>query len=215
MKTLTRTLAAVLTIAWPFSTAGALDITFDDVASVGNPAVAVLDTHGYRFTGAFRTIDAAGDPYVSNGSRVYLGDEAEAPGITVTRSDGGAFALYGFDAAALHVAPAAGSSRAQQVALLGLRIGGGLLQASFTFSDLPGFAPYPVPGYWHDLREVTFAGLLADGTLAALALDDVSLGEGPTSVAEPGTLSLLLLTGLAGGTVALARCGREAGRRRH
>jgi hypothetical protein len=32
--------------------ADALDITFDDVMSVGNPLVTVLETAGYRFTAA-------------------------------------------------------------------------------------------------------------------------------------------------------------------
>ena len=89
MKALTCTLVAVLVTAWA-SAAVALDVTFDDVMSVGNPPLTMLDTHGYRFTGAFRTIDTPGGALVSNASAVYLGQEASGPGITVARADGGA-----------------------------------------------------------------------------------------------------------------------------
>ena len=51
MKAFTCTLVAILTMVWPSAAAVALDLTFDDVMSVGNPLVTMLDTHGYRFTG--------------------------------------------------------------------------------------------------------------------------------------------------------------------
>ena len=121
MKTLACTLVAVVVTAWG-SAAVALDVTFDDVMSVGNPPLTMLDTHGYRFTGAFRTIDAPGGALVSNASAVYLGQEASGPGITVARTDGGAFLLYDFDAAGLYVAPSPGSPNAQQVSLAGFRV---------------------------------------------------------------------------------------------
>ena len=205
MKVFTCTLAAMLAMAWSSSSAVALDITFDDVTSVGNPLVTELETHGYRFAGAFRTIDAPGGSFVSNGSAVYLGQESGAGGITVTRSDGGAFALYEFDAAGLFITAPVDSPNAQRVALLGLRIGGGLLHASYTLSDLPSFGHFLVPSTWHDLQAVTFAGLLSGPTPAALALDEVGVGTGPTSVAEPGTLALVLLTALGGAAMALTR----------
>ena len=75
MKALTSILVAVLATSWA-SAAIALDITFDDVVSVGNPPVTLLDTHGYRFTGAFRTIDTPGGALASNASAVYLGQAA-------------------------------------------------------------------------------------------------------------------------------------------
>ncbi len=105
MKALTYTLAAILTTVWPSAAAVALDITFDDVSQRRQSAVAVLDTHGYRFTGPFRTIDTPGAALVSNGSAVYLGQEASGPGITVTRADGGPFILYEFDATGLYLPP--------------------------------------------------------------------------------------------------------------
>lgn len=46
--------------------AAAIDITFDDLVSAGNPFVTLLDDQGYRFTGAFRTIDTPGTTFVSN-----------------------------------------------------------------------------------------------------------------------------------------------------
>ena len=99
MKALACTLVAILAMVWPSAAAVALDLTFDDVISVGNPLVTMLDTHGYRFTGSFRTIDTPGAALASNGSAVYLGQEASGPGITVTRADGGPFFLYEFAAA--------------------------------------------------------------------------------------------------------------------
>jgi len=216
MKALTGILVAMLAMAWPTSAAVALDITFDDVTSVGNPLVTAIEAHGYRFTGAFRSIDTPGDTFVSNGSAVYLGQEAGAPGITLTRSDAGAFALYELDAAGLYASPPAGLPNAQRVALLGLRIGGGLLHASYTLSDLPGFGHFLVPSTWYDLQAVTFTGLLSGATPAALALDDVGVGEGPTSVvAEPGTLALVLLTALVGIAVTLMRRHRPTPFRHH
>jgi hypothetical protein len=214
MNALTCTLVVLLAMAWPSSAAVALDITFDDVASVGNPLLTVLDTRGYRFTGVFRTIDVPGESLVTNGSAVYLAREAGAPGITLTRSDLEAFSLYEFDASGLYRAAPAAASNARQVVLEGLRVGGGLLHASYTLGDLPGFSHFAVPSTWYDLRAVTFTGLLAGGASGALALDDVGVGTGPSSVAEPGTLALAVVTALAGGAFALRRRGRVAFSRR-
>jgi hypothetical protein len=209
MKAFACILVAVLAMAWPPSSAVALDITFDDVTSVGNPLRSVLDTHGYRFAGSFRTIDAPGTALVSNRSPVYLGQEASATDLTLTRSDGGAFALYELDAAGLAIKASATAPNAGQLTLLGQRIGGGLLHASYALSEIPSFAHFAVPGSWYELQAVTFAGLLAGGEPGAFALDDVGVGQGPASVAEPATLTLALLTALGGGVMALTR------RRRH
>jgi hypothetical protein len=204
MKAITCTLVAVLATGWA-SAAVALDLTFDDVMSVGNPLVTTLDTHGYRFTGSFRTIDAPGGLLVSNGSAVYLGHEASGPGITVTRVDGGPFILYEFDAAGLYVPSSAGSPNAQEVSLAGLHVGGGILGASYELGGLPSFVHFSVPSTWSDLQAVTFTGLLSAAAPGALALDDVGVGEGPTSVTEPGTLALAAVTALGVGGVALTR----------
>ena len=202
MKALTCMLGAVLVTAWA-SAAVALDITFDDVISVGNPAVTMLDTHGYRFSGAFRTIDTPGGALVSNASALYLGQEASGPGIIVTRVDGGPFILYEFDATGLYAPSSPGSPNAQQVSLAGLRIGGSTLSATYALNGLPGFAHFSVPSVWYDLQAVTFIGLLSAGTPGAFALDDIGVGEGPTAVAEPATLALAVIIAIGAGGVAL------------
>ena len=212
MKALTGMLVVILATGWA-SASVALDITFDDVVSVGNPSVTLLDTHSYRFTGAFRTIDTPGAALASNASAVYLAQEASGPGITVTRADGGPFALYEFVATGLYVLPAAGLSNAQQVSLAGLRIGGGMLSATYALGGLPGFAHFSVPSAWHDLQAVTFTGLLSSAAPGAFALDDIGVGEGPTSVPEPATLALAVVTLLGAGSAALAR--RRTRRVRH
>jgi hypothetical protein len=204
MKALSSILVAVLSTQWA-SAAIALDITFDDVVSVGNPPVTLLDTHGYRFTGAFRTIDTPGGALASNASAVYLGQEASGPGITVTRADGDPFILYEFDATGLYVPSSTGSPNALQVSLAGFRIGGGMLSATHALSSLPGFAHFSVPSSWYDLQAVTFTGSLSAAAPGAFALDDLGVGEGPTSVAEPATLALAAITALGAGGVALTR----------
>lgn len=207
MKALACTLVAILAMVWPPAVAVALDITFDDVVSVNNPLVTTLDVHGYRFAGLFRTIDTPGGPLPDNGSAVYLHQDASGPGITVTRGDGWPFILYAFDAVG-------------QVNLVGVRVGGGLLSATYGLSGLPGFAHFSVPSTWSDLQAVTFTGLLAGSTPGALplpaefGLDDVGVGEGPTSVAEPATLALAAITALGGCVVALTRQRRGVFRHR-
>jgi len=214
MKALACTLVVIVAMVWPSSAAVALDITFDDVISVGNPLVTMLDTHGYRFTGSFRTIDAPGAALASNGSAVYLGQEAFGPSITVTRADGRPFILYEFDAGGLHVLPSPGSPNAQVAQVVGLRIGGGLLSLTYELSSLVSFAHFSVPSTWADLQTVTFTGLLFMATPGALALDDIGVGEGPTAVAEPGTLALAVITGLGACAVALRRHRSHSFRRR-
>jgi hypothetical protein len=197
MKALACTLVAILAMVWPSATAVALDITFDDVVSVNNPLLTTLDVHGYRVTGLFHTIDTPGGPLPDNGSAVYLHQEASGPGITLTRADGGPFALYAFDAVG-------------QVNLAGLRVGGGLLSATYGPSSLPGFAHFSVPSTWTGLQAVTFSGPLS----AEFGLDDIGVGEGPTSVAEPATLALAAITALGGCVAALTRQRRGAFRHR-
>jgi hypothetical protein len=63
-----------------------------------------------------------------------------------------------------------------------------------------------VPVSWQNLSSVTFSGLFSPGTAGALAIDDVSVGLGP-SVPEPGTLVLGLTTALGVSALALRRSG--------
>jgi hypothetical protein len=209
MKALACTLGAILVAMTWSAPAAALDITFDEVTSVGNPLVTTLETAGYRFTAAFfRTIDTPGGTFVANGSAVYIAQEAGWPGgITVTRIDGAPFFLYEFDAAGLFVKPSSASPNAQQVTLLGLQAGGASLSASYSLgSGLAGFVHFVVPASWQGLEAVTFTGLFAAGASGALALDDIGVGEGPTSaIPEPRTLLLTLATAVGVGALVLRR----------
>ncbi len=218
MKALACTLGAILVAMTWSAPADALDITFDDVVSVGNPLLSTLETAGYRFTAAsFRTIDTPGDTFVANGSPVYIAQEAGwLGGITLTRLDGAPFFLYEFDAAGLFVTPSSVWPNAQQVSLLGLQAGGALLSASYGLgSGLASFAHFVVPASWQGLEAVTFTGLLAAGASGALALDDIGVGAGPTStIPEPRTLLLALATAVGVGAVALRRGPRTPARRR-
>lgn len=213
MKALACMLVAVLAMVWA-SAAVALDITFDDVISVGNPPVTMLDTHGYRFTGAFRTIDTPGGTLATNASAVYLGQDGFGAGITVSRADGSPFILYEFDAAGLYAPSSPGSSNAQQVSLAGIRVDGGILSATYGLSSPSGFAHFSVPTTWSDLQAVTFTGLVSAAPPGAFALDDVGVGLGPSNpVAEPATLALAVITALGAGGMALTR--RRSRRFRH
>lgn len=218
MKTLACTLGAILVALTLAAPADALGITFDDVMSLGNPLVTTIETAGYRFTAAsFRTIDTPGGTLVANGSAVYIAQEAGwLGGITITRIDGAPFFLYEFDAAGLFVKPSSTSPNAQQVSLLGLQAGGALLSTSYSLgSGLASFAHFVVPASWQGLEAVTFTGLLATGASGALALDDIGVGEGPTSaIPEPPTLLLALATAVGVGAVALRRGPRTPTRRR-
>ena len=176
MKTFACTVGAILVAITSAAPAAAIDITFDDVTSVGNPIVTLLDEHGYRFTGAFRTIDTPGGTFVSNGSAVYLAQPAGLPGITILLVGGGPFVLYEFDAAGLLTAPAGGAPNAQQVSLVGLQVGGAMLNGSFTLG--PGFTHFAVPTTWSDLQFVTLSGLTTSGVSA--------VSRSTTSAWEPG-----------------------------
>jgi hypothetical protein len=97
------------------------------------------------------------------------------------------------------------------VHLLGLRAGGAFLSASYGLSSgLTSFAHFVVPASWQSLEAATFTGLLAAGASGALALDDIGVGEGPTStVPEPRTLLLALATAVGVGALALRRGPRR------
>ncbi len=194
MKVFACILGATLAAIALAAPAAALVITFDDVVSVGNPLVTALDSHGYRFAAAsFHTIDTPGGGLVSNGPGVYLAQEVAQPGITVARVDGAPFSLYDFKAARLFVAAPTALPNARQVSLVALHVGSGLLSLSYDLGTSAGFMYFTVPSSWYQLESVTFTGLVSSVTPGALALDDVSLGIGP-SVAEPRTLLLALTT---------------------
>lgn len=218
MKALACTLAAILAAGTWSAPAAALDITFDDVTSVGNPLVTMLETAGYRFAArSLRTIDTPGNTFIANGAAVYIAQEAGWPGgITITRIDGAPFFLYEFDAAGLFVTPSSASPNARQVSLVGLRAGGTLLSASYGLSGGPAsFEHFVVPANWQGLEAVTFTGLAAAGASGALAMDDIGVGDTPGSpVPEPSTLLLALTTAVRMGAFALRRGAHAPARRR-
>ena len=189
---------------WP-APAAALQITFDDLASVGNPLVTTVETHGYRLAGPLlRTIDTPGTTFVGNGSAVYLAQNGAAPGggVTLARIDGTPFDLYGFSASGLFAAPGPGSPNASLLAVIAMRVGGGGLSAIYDLGTFAGFVSFPVPETWTNLEFVTFAGIFSAAAAGGLALDDIGVGLGP-SVPEPATIILALTTmaGLAAATL--------------
>jgi len=196
MKAFACILGVVLAVLVVPAAAAALVITFDDVVSVGNPFLASLDSHGYRFAGAsLQTIGTPGSGLVSHGLGVYLAQVVAVPGITMTRVDGGPFSLYDFDAAGLFVAPTGGLPNAREVSLLARQVGGGLLSLSSDLGSTASFLHFNVPASWARLESVTFTGLVSSVAPGALALDDVGVGLGPT-VGEPPTLLLALTAGV-------------------
>ena len=198
MKAIACTLGMML-VATTWSTpAAALDLTLDDVASVGNPFVTTVETSGYRFSGpALRTIDTPGTTYVSDGSAVYLAQTVAGPvgGVTLQRIDGMPFDLYEFAAAGLFAA-GGGAPNSTHVSVLGIQVGGAGLSAIYDLGAAAGFVHFSVPTSWNDLEFVTFGRAFSAATAGALALDDIGVGSGPT-VPEPAVL-VLALTTLAG-----------------
>jgi hypothetical protein len=202
------TLGVMLAVATWTVPAAAIDLTFDELASAGNPAAAAVETSGYRVAGpALHTIDTPGSLYVDSGSPVYLAqvEGAAGAGLTLRRIDGAPFDLYELAAARLF-GSSTGGPNAQQVALLGLGAGGSTLSATYDLAAA-GFSHFVVPASWSQLEAVVFQGILAGGTAATLALDDIGVGSGPVngSVPEPAAIVLALTTALAVGAVVLRR----------
>ena len=206
MRLTASTLGVMLAVTAWTAPAAALDITFDDLVSAGNPSVAAVETSGYRVAGpTLHTIDTPGSLYVDSGSPIYLAqlDGPASGGLTLRRQDGDAFDLYEFAAARLF-ASATGGPSAVQVALLGLGVGGTTLSATYDLAAA-GFSHFVVPPTWSHLEAVVFQGVLPGAGLGALALDDVGVGSGPAtgSVPEPAAIVLVLTTALAVGAVLL------------
>jgi hypothetical protein len=192
-------------IAWS-APAAALEITFDDLVSAGNPMLAAVETSGFRVAGpALHTIDTPGSLYVDGGSAVYLAqtDGAAGEGLTLRRLDGAEFDVYDFAAGRLFTSATGGPSAAQ-ISLLGLGVGGATLSATYELAAA-GFASFGVPSTWSHLEAVVFQGVLPGGGAGAFALDDVGVGSGPATgpVPEPAAIVLALTTALAVGAVLL------------
>jgi hypothetical protein len=201
MKALVYTVGAIVLALTSVAPAAAIHITFDDVTSVGNPVATVLEQDGYLFTGAFRTIDTPGATLVSHGPGIYLGQPVGFPGITLSRADGGAFALYDFAAAGL----LGGGWGAQQVRLVAMQLGGAILEGSFGLDGAAGFVHIAVPPAWSNLRFVTLSGITAAALPGGLAVDDIGVGTPSPSVPEPATLWMLATGALGPGAMLLHR----------
>lgn len=207
MKASAFALGVMLAVMIRSAPAAALDLTFDEVASAGNPFVTEVETNGYRLAGpSLRTIDTPGSVYVSNGSAVYLGQAVAEPvgGVTLQRIDGAPFGLYEFSAAGLFAAAGGGVPNATHVALLAIQVGGAGLSAVYELGTASGFVHFPVPTSWNNLEFVTFEGIFSAAAAGALALDDIGVGTGP-AVPEPGTLVLGLITAVGLGALTLRR----------
>ncbi|HZP36314.1 MAG TPA: PEP-CTERM sorting domain-containing protein [Methylomirabilota bacterium] len=207
MRPMAGTLGVMLAVTMWAAPVAAIDLTFDDVVSAGNPAVGAVESDGYRIAGpALHTIDTPGSLYVDSGSPVYLAqvDGGTGAGLTLRRINGTAFDLYEFAAARLFASPAGGAG-AERVALLGLGVGGTTLGATYDLAAA-GFSHFLVPPTWSHLEAVVFQGLLAGDAAGPLALDDIGVGTGPgpSAVPEPATI-VLALTALAIGAVLLGR----------
>ena len=209
MKAFISMLGVMLAATTWSAPAAALQITFDDLASAGNPSVTTVETNGYRLAGpSLRTIDTPGSTFVGNGSPVYLAQSGTGPGgaVTLQRIDGAPFDLYGFSASGLFATPGPGSPNSSLLAVLAMRVGGGGLSAIYDIGASAGFVSFPVPTTWTNLEFVTFAGIFSATNAGGLALDDIGVGSGPT-VPEPATIVLALTT--VAGLGALARRRRS------
>lgn len=207
MKAFACMLGVMLAVTTWSTPAAALEITFDDLASVGNPLVASVETNGYRLTGPFlRTIDTPGTAFVGNGSPVYLAQSGGGLGTAVTleRIDGAPFDLYGFSASGLFTTPTTVSPNSTLLAVFAMRAGGGGLSAIHDLGASAAFAAFSVPTSWTNLEFVTFAGIFSAVAAGGLALDDIDVGSGP-AVPEPATLLLALTTAAGLGAVTLRR----------
>jgi hypothetical protein len=207
MKAFACTFGVILAATTWSAPAAALQITFDDLMSVGSPPLATVEANGYRLAGPFlRTIDTPGTTFVGNGSAVYLAQNGAPLGgaITLQRIDGAPFELYGFSASGLFATPTTGSPNSTLLAVLAMRVGGGGMSAIYDLGASAGFLNFPAPATWTDLEFVTFAGIFSATMAGGLALDGIGVGSGP-KVPEPATIVLALTTAAGLGATTLRR----------
>src|SRR5260370_39472065 len=80
MKAFACTFGVILAATTWSAPAAALQITFDDLLSVGNPPVATVETNGYRLAGPFlRTVATPGTTFLGKGSAVSPAPDRAPP----------------------------------------------------------------------------------------------------------------------------------------
>ena len=191
MKRTSQLLAAVFVVAACAPSVARADlITFNSVASVGNPIITTLLTQGFTFTsGHFHTIDTPLGLSNGNGT-IYIAEEGGALGQPITMTGTTAFSFGGFDAGGLFNPPVAGFPDATVISVIGNLFGGGTLTAAFTLNG-PNFTSFLLPASWTNLSSVQFTGMIPSvSSNAGFGLDNIVVNQA-TTVPEPGSLTLL------------------------
>lgn len=189
---------------------------------VSDGCLPLLDSGDYRFTSPVNAYSSHGhlvsrpfasgpQSYASNGTQ-YVGLDPSI--IVMSRIDGGAFSLSGFDAAEGFWVGGGRVGFATKLRIEGSRIGGGTATATVEFDGLndgtgPGadFQSFALPWVFGNLSAVTFQALNAKGEpdFVFFSLDNLHVAAVPES-AEWMVLSLGL------GVIAARTHRRESGR---
>lgn len=186
-------------------TAQAGTITFDDIASSGNPVWGVTKTSvGFNFTSShWHTVDIyTGLAY--NGTHFAGLDSPGLAGpLTMAKSGGGAFSLSSFDGAELFVSARSGYPNADFIRAVGTLFGGGTITQDFTLDGIidstggaTDFQHFVFAPGWTNLTSVVWDGFLVTGSRASISLDNIEVGA-PSAVPLPS--SALMGLGLLGG----------------
>ena len=199
-----QTLLAVLCGLLAASSSPATTITFDSVASSGNPHPASVTTDGFKFSsGWFHTVDNPGlasfGGLVSSGT-IFISEEAGILGqpITMTASGGGAFSLSSLFGSKVFVNSAAAASggypNADILNIIGNLSGGGTVSATFALGG--SFQQFFLPSTFTGLSSVVFSGSLTAGGTGGISLDTIVASS--TSVPDSAATGILLALTMIG-----------------
>lgn len=193
----------------------ATTITFDSIASSGNPHPLSITTQGFTFASDyFNTIDTPGSVGFGGAvsdNTIYIAEVGGLLGkpITMSMSGGGTFSLNSLYGSKffLNSATAAtgGFPNAGSLNIVGYLSGGGTVTAAFSLSS--SFQQFVLPASFNGLTAVVFSGVLASGLSGgAIAVDNISVNS--TSVPDAGSTFLLLAVVLAGVSLAKKKLRR-------
>lgn len=183
----------------------ATTITFDSIASSGNPNPLSVTTQGFIFSSDhFNTIDTPGSigfgGAVSDNT-IFIAEPGGGLGqpITMAASDGGAFSLTSLYASKLFVnsaaAAAGGYPNAAALKITGNLTGGGTVSASFSLGG--SFQQFFLPSTFTGLSSVVFFGVLDTGLPGgAISVDTIAANS--ASVPDGGATVTMLAVTLAG-----------------